>query len=664
MKLFTLLSPFEVHGGSSPFVPDVMPANGLASLAWIIVFVPLLSAGILIVSGRRADKWGHWLGIGAAAFTAVLGLSITGSVIALDASKRVMEFSLYKWVTAPEVTIDFGFRIDPLSLTFVCLITFVGTLIHIYSVAYMEHDEDRRRFFAYLNLFIAAMLVLILGNSYMVLFMGWEGVGLASYILIGFWNYNPDYAAAAKKAFVMNRIGDAGMIIAMMGMFAFFHTVSFSSMETGSMHISTAQATFLGLFLLVAACGKSAQFPLQAWLGDAMAGPTPVSALIHAATMVTAGIYIMVRSGPIYAMSSTAALVVTIIGAITLTFGAVVGCAKDDMKKVLAGSTMSQLGYMLLAAGLGPIGAAFAIFHLLVHGFFKAGIFLGAGSVMHAMNDDTNIRHMGNISKHMKLTWATFLVGYLAIMGIPGFSGFFTKDKIIEAAFSAPGLQGWIYGFLTMAVAGITAFYMSRLYFAIFHGKPRYEEINNKIRKAGGKEYHPHESPALMTVPMIILGIGSVFLGGLISMLGFTSWLAPAIGELQHGHPVLPEIVISGLTLITVLVGAGLGYLMYAKNSVPVVAPRGSLITRAARRDLYQDDINQILVIEPTMTAVEGFTFADKYIVDGAVTGLGISLGWFGKLVSKLQNGYVRSYAATMLVGIVLSLIIVLASRI
>ncbi len=338
--------------------------------------------------------------------------------------------------------------VDPLSMAFVLLVTFVGSLIHVYSVAYMEHDPDRRRFFAYLNLFVASMLLLVLADSYLLLFVGWEGVGLASYLLIGFWNCNPVYATAANKAFVVNRVGDLGLIIAIMLMFV--------DLRRGRLHRPSSRAwppptraslTAIGLLLLLGACGKSAQFPLQSWLGDAMAGPTPVSALIHAATMVTAGVYLIVRSDVrSSAPRPNARLAVAIVGAITLIFGAIVGCAKDDIKKALAASTMSQIGYMMLAAGLGPVGYAFAIFHLLTHGFFKAGMFLGAGSVMHGMNDQVDMRRFGALSVVMKITWVTFGLGWLAIIGVPPFSGFWSKDKIIESAFVGDGWQPWVFG--------------------------------------------------------------------------------------------------------------------------------------------------------------------------------------------------------------------------
>ena len=350
-------------------------------------------------------------------------------------------------------------------------------------------------------------------------------------------------------------------------------------------------ATAIGLCLLLAACGKSAQFPLQAWLGDAMAGPTPVSALIHAATMVTAGVYLMVRSGPILEAAPTAQLVVVIVGAVTLLFGAVVGTAKDDIKKALAASTMSQIGYMMLAAGLGPAGYAFAIFHLLTHGFFKAGLFLGAGSVMHAMDDQTDMRRFGGLSRFLPITWITMGLGWLAILGIPPFSGFWSKDGIIEAAFmpvEGQPWRAWVFGTVAVLGAAITAFYMTRLFFMTFGGRrPRWTE-----------NQHPHESSPLMWWPLVFLGVGSAALGAVLGIGGtFVTWLEPVVGHAEHHEPVLPVPVIITATLVVVVLGALLAFRMYAIELVPEEAPRGSVLTRAARRDLYQDAANETLVL-------------------------------------------------------------------
>lgn len=632
-------------------------ATGSVSLIWLAVAIPLISAGFLLVAGKAANAWGHWLGIAASASSLIVGLMAASTLLGLEPEQRVQNVDVYSWVPAGDMSVELGMRVDPLSISFVLLVTFVGTLIHIYSVAYMAHDRDRRRFFAYLNLFVASMLLLVLGNSYLVLFVGWEGVGLASYLLIGFWNQVPEYATAGKKAFIMNRVGDMGMLLAMMTMFASFGTVTFDGVFAAAEGASTGVLTAAGLFLLVAACGKSAQIPLQAWLGDAMAGPTPVSALIHAATMVTAGVYLMVRSGVIYAGAPAAQLVVAIIGTLTLIFGAIVGSAKDDMKKVLAASTMSQIGYMMLAAGLGPVGAAFGIFHLITHGFFKAGMFLGAGSVMHAMNDEVDMRGFGGLWKHMKVTWATFGLGYLAIIGFPLLSGFWSKDKIIEAAFVGEGWQPWVFGMSTLLVAGLTAFYMSRLFFMIFHGTARWES-------QGENAQYPHESPALMTVPMIILAIGSVGLGGfLASGNRFVHFLEPAIGHTEHGEPVLPIPVIMVATLVLVAIGVGYAYLKYAAREVDRVPVTTGLVG-AARQDLFQDVINENLVMRPGQWAARAAAATDRSAIDGIVMGFARLIGSLGHQVGKLQTGYVRSYAGLMAIGVVLAIVLALAGRI
>ena len=380
-------------------------ATGITASAWLLVALPMLGAAVLLLGGRATDKWGPLFATAMSWASFVVGFLVWIAMIGRPEAERAMQMTLFEWVPAGSFQLDAGMLVDQLSVSFVLLVTFVGSLIHVYSIGYMEHDPDKRRFFAYLNLFVAAMLLLVLADSYLLLYVGWEGVGLASYLLIGFWNYNPAYATAANKAFVVNRVGDFGLSVAIMIMFVTFGTVSFAGISEAAGGASEGTLTAIGLMLLLGACGKSAQFPLQSWLGDAMAGPTPVSALIHAATMVTAGVYLVVRSGFIFNEAPNAQLAVVVVGAITLLFGAIVGCAKDDIKKALAASTMSQIGYMMLAAGLGPVGAAFAIFHLITHGFFKAGMFLGAGSVMHGMNDQVDMRRFGGLSGAMKITW-------------------------------------------------------------------------------------------------------------------------------------------------------------------------------------------------------------------------------------------------------------------
>ncbi|ADG75591.1 proton-translocating NADH-quinone oxidoreductase, chain L [Cellulomonas flavigena DSM 20109] len=658
-----------MHTLISLTAPAVLPAvdpvvaapewSGGQAAVWLVA-LPLLSAAVLLLLGRRADRWGHWIGVLASAGAFVVGLLLLVAVLGQPAGQRVHDVHLATWLDAGALSIDAGLRVDPLSLTFVMLVTFVGTLIHVYSVAYMEHDAARRRFFAYLNLFVAAMLLLVLADSYVLLFVGWEGVGLASYLLIGFWNHHTPYAVAAKKAFVANRVGDVGLLAAMGLLFATFGSLDFATVESGVAAASEGTLTAIGLMLLLAACGKSAQFPLQSWLGDAMAGPTPVSALIHAATMVTAGVYLIIRSGAVFAAAPTAQLVVAVVGAVTLLFGAIVGCAKDDIKKALAASTMSQIGYMVLAAGLGPIGYAFAIFHLVTHGFFKAGMFLGAGSVMHGMDDQVDMRRFGGLGRYMKITYFTFMAGWLAILGIPPFAGFFSKDKIIEAAFvpvDGQPWRAWVFGGVALLGAGITAFYMSRLFFMTFEGQKRWSTTRE------GKEQHPHESPALMVWPMIVLAVGSVGLGWVLSSVGFVEWLEPSVGHAEHHEPVLAIPLIVGLTLAAVALGLVLAWRRYAVTTVPVTPPLGTALTRAARVDLHQDAVNDALLVAPGQYLTRSLVYGDKAVVDGAVTGLGRLTVGVGDLVRRVQNGYARSYAAAMVLGVVVLAVVVLAVR-
>src|SRR3984957_8253632 len=494
---------------------NTVPAGGALRLSWLLIAFPLFGAAVLLLGGRRTNRWGHLLG------TVMPIASFVYAVIAFFAllghTDRSQDQYLFSWIPVAGFQVNVGLLTDQLSISFVLLITGVGSLIHVYSIGYMAHDPDRRRFFGYLNLFIAAMLLLVLADNYLVLYVGWEGVGLASYLLIGFWQQRPSAAVAAKKAFIVNRVGDAGVSLAIMLMFSEFGTTSFTGVFGTVGQSGNGVTTALGLLLLLGACGKSAQVPLQSWLLDAMEGPTPVSALIHAATMVTAGVYLLVRSNPILADSPTARLGITVVGAVTLLWGAIIGCAKDDIKKALAGSTMSQIGYMTLAAGLGPAGYVFAIAHLIAHGFFKAGLFLGAGSVMHGMDDEVDMRRFGGLARVLPITFGTFILAYLAIIGVPPFSGFFTKDGIIDAAWEKGGTSGWILAACAIIGAGITAFYMTRVMLMTYFGPKRWEE-NGVIGGAGANPPfteaerhipHPHESPLLMTVPMILLAVGS-----------------------------------------------------------------------------------------------------------------------------------------------------------
>ncbi|AWB93511.1 NADH-quinone oxidoreductase subunit L [Aeromicrobium chenweiae] len=618
-------------------------------LQWLLIAIPLASSAVLLVWGKESDRFGHLIGTAASAASFLLGVVLFASLLGKDADDRSQSTSLFTWIDTGTFHVEMGFTFDQLSGLFVLLITGVGTLIHIYSIGYMEHDLRRRRFFAYLNLFIAAMLTLVLASDYLVLFLGWEGVGLASYLLIGFWQHKPSAAAAAKKAFVVNRVGDIGMALAIMLMFAQFGTTAIHAVNAAAPGAGDGVATALGLLLLLGACGKSAQVPLQSWLLDAMEGPTPVSALIHAATMVTAGVYLVVRSGGVFDSSEVARTAVMIVGLVTLLAGAWIGCAKDDIKKALAGSTMSQIGYMMLAAGLGPAGYAFAIFHLITHGFFKANMFLGAGSVMHGMDDDVDMRHYGALRKAMPITFATFALGYLAIIGFPGFSGFWSKDKIIETAF---GENFWV-GLGALLGAGVTAFYMTRLMMMTFFGDKRWKD-----------DIHPHESPRVMTFPLIALGALSL-LGGLL-LLGdwIVDWLEPVVGHGEHHELAIPAIALTAIITLVAASGVALGFLTYGRRPIAAEAPPDrevSVLTRAGRHELYGNEVNDAVVVRPTRYLTRFLVWFDGRGIDGFVTGLADRLGDTSQFLRKPQTGYVRSYALTMFGGVAVLVLCLLA---
>ena len=622
--------------------------SGTSSTLVYLIAIPLFSSAFLLLGGRALDRIGHLIGTAASAGSFAVALFELNKMLGRDEEARGVTQHLFTWINVGSFKVDATLLLDQLSICFVLLITGVGTLIHIYSISYMSHDSDRRRFFAYLNLFIAAMLLLVLGDSYLNLYVGWEGVGLASYLLIGFWNQKPTYATAAKKAFVANRVGDVGLSLAVMIAFVQFGSVTFDGVAKGieSGSASSTALNAMGAAILLAAVGKSAQFPLQAWLGDAMAGPTPVSALIHAATMVTAGVYLISRSNFVFDNAPTAQLLVVIVGAVTLLFGAVIGMAKDDIKKALAASTMSQIGYMILATGLGPAGYAFAMMHLLTHGFFKAGMFLGAGSVMHGMNDEVDMRKYGALRKVMPITFATFGLGYLAIIGIPPFAGFYSKDKIIETAFNAGGSKGIILGCITLLGAAITAFYMTRVMLMTFFGTKRWDS-----------EAHPHESPWLMTIPMILLSVGSITTGYIFySGDRLKNFLAPVVDSHHHEHEseLLAPIVVTGLAMTAVAIGVSFAVAKYGRKAIPVSAPTDVTVwTKVARRDLLQDDFNEAVFMRPGQSLTRVLAFLDKRVVDGAVSGVGaMTLRLAGDL-RKTQTGYVRSYALLILLGTV-----------
>ena len=604
-------------------------ATGLFSLTWLLVALPLFSALFLILFGRRLGASAPWGAVAVMASITLLAVTLFLQMLTLPESNRLVIDSIYTWFAVGDVTVPVAFQLDALSMSFVLLVTVVGTLIHIYSVGYMESDPNKSRFFAYLNLFVAAMLLLVLADNYLLLYVGWEGVGLASYLLIGFWQYKPAAAAAAKKAFIVNRVGDLGLAIAIMVMIAVFGGVTFDLIDSEIVNAPSWVPMVLGLLLLLAACGKSAQFPLQSWLLDAMEGPTPVSALIHAATMVTAGVYLIVRSADIYELSVFASNAVLVVALISLVMGAIIGSAKDDIKKVLAGSTMSQIGYMMVAAALGPIGLVFAIFHLITHGFFKANMFLGAGSVMHSMHDEVDMRKYGGLRKVMLITFITFTAGYLAILGVPPFAGFFSKESIIKSAFA----ESLFVGSITLLGAGITGYYMTRLFVMTFFGKPRWP-----------KGDHPHESPLIMTIPMMVLAIGSAVIGVvLVNGDRFIHWLEPVTG---FEKPVLPfsTLLLEAIVLVVVIAGSALAVWQY--RTVSQVAPQSvSLLTRAARADLYGDELNERGFMRPGSAVTQGLAQFDNQVVDGVVRAAGATGAFVSWRLRRLQTGYVRSYA-------------------
>jgi NADH-quinone oxidoreductase subunit L len=617
-------------------------ATGALSAIWLLVAIPLASAAVLLLLGKRADKWGHWLGVAAVVACFVLGLIFFFNLRGLDGN-RSAELSTWNFIDVGSLHVDFGLLFDPLSGIFVLLITGVGSLIHVYAVGYMEHDAGRRRFFGYFNLFVAAMLLLVLGNNYVMLYFGWEGVGLASYLLISFWYTRPSATTAGKKAFLMNRVGDAGLAIGIFIMFATLGTTQYAAVFNGIGSLSSTTVLILGLLLLLGAAGKSGQFPLQAWLPDAMEGPTPVSALIHAATMVTAGVYLIARSNPIFTANSTLQTVVASVGAITLLMGCIIGAAKDDIKRVLAWSTVSQIGYMFLGVGLGGPAYALALVHLLSHGFFKANMFLGAGSVMHAMKDQVDIRRFGGLYKYMRWTWLTFMMGWLAIIGAPPLSGFFSKEPIIVAAFERHGWTAWLYGLAALIGAGLTAFYMTRLFILTFHGPKRWTE----------DIHEPHESPYIMTVPLMLLALGSIVAGFLIATV-VPDWLQATFGgEQAEAEPVLAHWLLTTLSLLVTAIGAGLAWSLFRNGTALQEQPAGAVVT-AARRNLYTDAFNEAVFERPGIYLTRALVYLDNKGIDGLVNGIAAGVGGSSGRLRRLQTGFVRSYALSMLTGALL----------
>ena len=640
----------------------------------LIVAFPLIGVLVNALLGKRlslrASGGVASLAVGLAFVWALRGFQ---ALRALPETERRLLFDLWDWIGSGDLAVSFSLLLDPLSAVMILVVTGVGFLIHVYSIGYMSHDRDYPRFFAYLNLFMLAMLLLVLGSNYVILFVGWEGVGLCSYLLIGFWYdkmFTPamSNAQAGKKAFIVNRIGDFGFLLALFLIFTNFHSLEFDAVFSAALHhpASAGVMTAIGLLLLLGATGKSAQIPLFVWLPDAMAGPTPVSALIHAATMVTAGVYMVARSHLLYALAPAALTTVAWIGALTALMAATIAVTQNDIKKVLAYSTVSQLGYMFLGLGSAAFGAG--IFHVMTHAFFKALLFLGAGSVIHALHQEQDIRKMGGLRRKLPVTFATFLVATLAITGFPGLSGFFSKDEILAAAFQQHRLL-WVFGVLT---AGLTSFYMFRLLFLTFFGKSRVEPAKAKTL---------HESPLVMTLPLAILALLSVAGGwlGLPPVLGRHllggpegGFLAPVFSGLHHvehfGHQGhlshATEWLLMGLSTLVALAGFLTAWFKYVKPAdlrAVIEAKRGACYRLL--EDKYRvDEFYDALVIRP-VGALARFLWRwiDELLIDGLVNFAGLFVRVNGEILRLFQTGHVQTYAFFMVLGVIVFLIRLLA---
>ena len=629
----------------------------MVELVWLIPLLPLAGFAVLLVAGPRlGEPRAGWLATAASAGSFLLTLVTFGGLLGLDNMAggagghggRWHRSMLFEWMPIGGLEVDAALLVDPLSMTMALFVTGVGTLIHLYSVGYMAGDPKYSKFFLYLNLFLFSMLMLVLGENLVVTFLGWEGVGTCSYLLISFWHERPTAATAGKKAFVTNRIGDFGFMVATFLLWTTLGTVSYTGIAAVSGDLATGTATAVSLLLLLAAAGKSAQLPLYVWLPDAMEGPTPVSAMVHAATMVTAGVYLLVRLNPV--LSEDALLVIAIVGAATALFAALAAVAQHDIKKVLAYSTVSQLGYMFLAIGSGAYVAA--IFHVVTHAFFKGLLFLGSGSVIHGLGDEQDMRRMGALRAVMPITAATFIVGWLAIAGVPPLSGFWSKDEILLAAWEQPDIGPllWIVGLVT---ALLTAYYMSRQTFLVFFGGQRWDE-----------GAHPHESPPTMTLPLVLLA-GAAAIGGIMNLPLVADWLV-----LEHFlEPVLahPHHFTSGtgtkLGLALVAVVAALGGIAVAvaawlRSRIPTERLEPALLENV----FYVDAAISDFVGGPGTKAFDAAATADRRFVDGAVDGVAKLVRMLGQAVRPLQSGYLRHYASGVAVGAVV-LVIWLALR-
>ncbi|RZK43813.1 MAG: NADH-quinone oxidoreductase subunit L [Pedobacter sp.] len=619
------------------------------NLLWLIPLLPLLG---FVINGLGRDKFGKSL-IGFIGSGVVLASFILSLVMFFELGSSVQKqftIDIFDWISAGQLHIPLSFLYDPLSSIMLLIITGVGFLIHIYSIGYMHDDAGFGKFFSYLNLFIFFMLILVLGSNYIVMFIGWEGVGLCSYLLIGFWYTNSNYASAAKKAFVMNRIGDLGFLLGVFLIFNTFGSLEFANVfpKASSMMPGTAILTFITLLLFIGACGKSAQLPLFTWLPDAMAGPTPVSALIHAATMVTAGIYMIARSSVLFDLAPHTQDIIAIVGAATALVAAIIALTQTDIKKVLAYSTVSQLGYMFLGLGVGAYTGSF--FHVLTHAFFKALLFLGAGSVIHAMHHEQDMRHMGGLRSKLKITFATMMIGTIAIAGLPPFSGFFSKDEILAHTYEYSKIL-WAVGLFT---AFLTAFYMFRMMFLTFSGK---------YRGTHHAENHIHESPSTMTLPLIVLALFAA-LGGVINLphvFGGNEWLAHWLSGAGVSHKALTldhttEFLLMGVSVAAALGATIFAYIRYVKNArIPASDEANrSALEKISYNKFYLDELYDTIIRKP-LDILSGFFYRilDRKIVDGIVNGLGWTANEGSKGLRLLQSGNVGFYIFMMVFGII-----------
>ncbi|MBI4462416.1 MAG: NADH-quinone oxidoreductase subunit L [Acidobacteria bacterium] len=638
---------------------------------WLIPLLPLASAFLLGVAGRRLSQGGvSLIGVGSAGLSFGVAVGVAAAVLELPAESFPILQRYFTWLAAGPFRIEAAFYLDQLSLVMILVVTGVGFLIHVYSIGYMAHEGGYYRFFAYLNLFMFFMLLLVLAGNYVLLFVGWEGVGLCSYLLIGFYFLRQSAADAGKKAFIVNRIGDFGFTLGLLLMFWTFGSLDFSTVfeRAGAMPVESAAwgeagvLTAISLLLLAGATGKSAQIPLYVWLPDAMEGPTPVSALIHAATMVAAGVYMVARSHVLFAHAPFALIVVAVVGCLTAFYAATIGLVQTDIKRVLAYSTVSQLGYMFLGLGVGAFAAG--IFHLMTHAFFKALLFLAAGSVIHAMSGEQDIRKMGDLRQKIPATYWTFLLATLAITGMPGFSGFFSKDEILWQAFSSPSVPfGWLLWLAGLLAAVLTSFYMFRLVFLTFHGHARY------ILETA---HHIHESPPVMTGPLMVLAALST-VGGWVGIpavlgegLGISNWFehflepvfspSTVILRAQEGsHSHSEEMGLMGLAVVLALAGLAVAYAFYIRN--PELANQLAEIFRKPYQVLvnkyYVDELYNAAVVQPLYWLSERvfWQVVDVGVVDGAVNGTASRAQRFGQWARLLQSGNTRSYGAWVVVG-------------